>query len=126
MNDNSAENRQQLEAMYACLLSGDLAGFLAGCADDVVTHQSPMLPYGGVYHGKKALEKLLSQTIFPLIDGAKIRAVAPLMAGDDRVIASFAVPATRTGKELTLLEQATVRDGKVIELKVFYFDPSLM
>ena len=34
MNDHSAENKKQLEAMYACLLSGDLAGFLAGCADD--------------------------------------------------------------------------------------------
>ena len=126
MNDNSAENKKRMEAMYACLLSGDLPGFLAGCAEDVVTVQSPALPYGGVYHGREALGKQLAETSFPLIEGDKIKAVAPLRAGDDRVIASFTVPSRRTGKELQLLEQATFRDGKVVELKVFYFDPTLM
>lgn len=120
------KNRQMLETMYARLLSGDLAGFLDGVSDDVVTHQSPVLPYGGVYDGKQALASLLAERIFPLIDGSKIKMIAPLMAADDRVIASFTVPARRTGQELRLLEQSTIKNGKVVELRVFYFDPSLM
>ena len=120
------KNRQMLETMYACMLSGDLAGVLEGVSDDVITHQSPVLPYGGVYHGKQALASLLAETIFPLIDGAMIKMTAPLMAADDRVIASFTVPARRTGKDLVLLEQSTLRNGKVVELRVYYFDPSLM
>jgi uncharacterized protein len=122
----AAKNKQMLETMYARLLSGDLAGFLEGVSDDVITHQSPLLPYGGVYHGKQALASLLTERIFALIDGPKITMVAPLMAADHRVIASFTVPARRTGEELRILEQATIKNGKVVELWVFYFDPSLM
>lgn len=125
-HDVSAANKEKMQTMYGRMLAGDLPGFLAGVDDNVVTHQSPALPYGGVYHGKTALEKLLSEKIFPLIDGTRISMIAPLMAGDDRVIASFTVPSRRTGEELRLLEQATFHNGKVIEIRVFYFDPTLM
>ena len=125
-SSQATKNKQLLESLYERLLGGDLPGFLAGVDDDVVTHQSPLLPYGGVYKGKQALQSLLTERIFQLIDGSRIKMVAPLMAGDDRVIASFTVPARRTGELLNLLEQATVNNGKVVELRVFYFDPSLM
>lgn len=128
MSDSSdaTKNKLLLQTMYACMLAGDLTGFLSGVDDNVITHQSPALPYGGVYRGKQALASLLAETIFPLIDGTKIKMIAPLIADDHRVIATFTVPAKKTGKELMLLEQATISNGKVVELRVFYFDPTVM
>jgi ketosteroid isomerase-like protein len=125
-NLEAAKNIQMLEIMYARLTSGDLAGFLEGLSDDVISHQSPLLPYGGVYKGKQAIATMLAERILPLLDGSKTKMIAPLMAADDRVISSWTVQAHRTGEVLRLLEHATIKNGKVVELRVFYFDPSLM
>jgi SnoaL-like domain len=122
----AAKNIQMLENMYTCLNSGNLAGFLDGLSDDVQSHQSPLLPYGGVYKGKQGIEKMLKEKILPLLDPSKTKMIAPMMAADNRVISSWTVQAYRTGEMLRLLEHATIENGKVVELRVFYFDPSLM
>jgi uncharacterized protein len=122
----TSKNIQMMESIYTRLTSGDLNGFIDGLSDDVISHQSPLLPYGGVYKGKQAIETMLKEKILPLLDGSKTKMIAPLMAADDRVISSWTVQAYRTGEVLRLLEHATIKNGKVVELRVFYFDPSLM
>lgn len=118
------KNRAIVESFYTALLAGDQATLDAAIADDVVVDEPDYLPYGKVYHGKAELGGLIGQ-IGQFLELATLK-VHYTVADGDRVIACLGIVDVTTGKMVHLLEQSTLRDGQIAEIKLFYNDPQSM
>ena len=119
--DLTAETRRVVTEMYGAALRGDLAGFFTHIDPEVVTHEPPFLPYGGSYSGIGALMELLGQQVSQHLDIARPK-IDRIVADGDRAFTVIRLRCQATGEETLLAEEAVVRDGKVVELRVFYFD----
>jgi ketosteroid isomerase-like protein len=122
--DNSAstvDTRRVVTSMYEAALGGDMPGFFACIDPEVVTHEPPFLPYGGAYSGIGALMELLGEQVSQHLDIAHPK-IDRIVADGDRAFTVIRLQCQATGEETLLAEEAVVRDGKVVELRVFYFD----
>jgi uncharacterized protein len=111
-------NRALMTHMYVAAAKGDFAGVLACLADDVVVNEPALLPYGGTYHGTTDFMNVIPK-IAELLDLANLR-VDRLIADSDRVIGVIRRADRATGQDVLLAEESRIRDGKVVEINVFY------
>jgi ketosteroid isomerase-like protein len=93
-------------------------------APDVVLHQAKALPYGGEWHGHSGLERFflaMSRTweSFEMKEQTFLATESPLV-----VLTQVHVRARATGRELDfpILQTITVRQGRVAEVRPFYWD----
>ena len=122
-NSLTEKNRAIAEAMYKAGIAQDYEGFMEGLSDDLVIDEPDFLPYRGIYHKKDFLS--LMEKINRFMDLSKIT-LHYLIADGDRVAACLGIPDTTTGELTHFLEQCTFRDGKIVELKLFYYNPCTM
>lgn len=115
------ETRRVVTQMYDAAVSGDMAGFFACIDPEVVTHEPSFLPYGGSYAGIGALMELLSKDVSQHLDITQPK-IDRIVADGDRAFTVIRLRCQATGEETLLAEEAVVRNGKVVELRVFYFD----
>jgi hypothetical protein len=93
---------------------------------EFVAYEAGGLPYSGEYHGPQGFFDLLAK----MTEGLEFTlGPAPqcLLEGDSVAVRSRVTFTARdTGKsvEMPLVEVYTVRDGLIVELDVFYKDPS--
>jgi hypothetical protein len=121
---STEQSRAILEQFYAAAPARDVEGLLAPLADDVVVYEPWYLPYGGVYRGKQEFVGLFGKIDENLdVSGFTVNY---LVADGDRVATYLSVPDATTGEFTEMIELATVRDGKISELKLFYYDPQAM
>lgn len=118
------QNRAIVEALYDAGIKGDIEALMGFLADDVVVDEPLYLPYGKVYRGKEEFLGLF-QGIGRYMDLSKIT-VHYTIADGDRVAACLGIPDTTTGELTHFLEQSTLRDGKIVEMKLFYYDAQTM
>jgi ketosteroid isomerase-like protein len=94
--------------------------------EDVVVHEAGGLPYSGDYHGPQGFIDLLTTMteVFELTPGPIDR--TPL--DDDTVVCRFRLRFTVRGSgrsvEMNLVELYRVRQGRIVDLDVYYKDPS--
>jgi uncharacterized protein len=94
--------------------------------DNLVVHEAGGLPYSGDYHGPQGFLDLLAtmNEALEVTPGPIVRDVL----SDDMVISRFrlAFTARASGKsaEMNLVELYRVSDGLIVELDVYYKDPS--
>ncbi|ALU97502.1 MULTISPECIES: nuclear transport factor 2 family protein [Streptomyces] len=129
----TTDSRAVLAAMYTAEARYLAAGgpgtvsfdLLAPCfAPDVVLHQAAALPYGGDWRGHRGMERFfraMSDT------WAEFELVAQdfLATGETSVVRTIVRARSRaTGRELTfpILQTLTVRDGRITEVRPFYWD----
>lgn len=91
---------------------------------EVVLHQSPDLPYGGEFKGHAGYRKWADamRAIFDRVDAQNPKFYE---SGDTVVIMCDLLTRTRgTGEEMTLpmAQVVTVRDGKIVEFRPFYWN----
>jgi len=115
------ETRRVVTEMYGAALGGDLAGFFTYIDPEVVTHEPPFLPYGGSYSGLDSLMELLGEQVIRHLDITQPK-IDRIVADGDRAFTVIRLRCQATGEETLLAEEAVVRAGKVVELRVFYFD----
>jgi ketosteroid isomerase-like protein len=115
------ETRRVVTEMYGAALRGDLAGFFTYIDPGVVTHEPPFLPYGGSYSGLGSLMALLGEQVIRHLDITQPK-IDRIVADGERAFTVIRLRCQATGEEALLAEEAVVRDGKVVELRVFYFD----
>jgi ketosteroid isomerase-like protein len=113
-------NRTVVQNLYEAGISGDIPGLLSAMADDVVIREPEFLPYGGVYVGKDAFLGMYEK-VATLLDVTKIR-LEYTVADGDRVIGLLRMPDLNTGQDIVFAEQSTLRDGKVVDMQIFYYD----
>jgi ketosteroid isomerase-like protein len=118
------KNRSIVASLYAAAASGDLGAIAPLLADDVVVDEPVYLPYGKVYRGKEEFAGLLGM-IGQYLDLTNVK-VNYLIADGDRVAACLGIPDVTTGEMTHFIEQSTLRDGQIVEMKLFYYDPQTM
>jgi ketosteroid isomerase-like protein len=126
----SIENVEVIRRFEDSFAAGDIDGVLATLADDVVVHECDSVPYPGDHRGKDAFLSLLEAFVatWELEDGLVVDEILP--AGDEKVLvhSRAAVRAKGTGKplELRIVEVYTVRDGRITDIVVHYWDTHAM
>ncbi|MER5706639.1 nuclear transport factor 2 family protein [Streptomyces sp. NPDC002122] len=93
-------------------------------APDVVLHQAAALPYGGTWRGHAGLERffLAMSRVWESFDMTEQEFLA---TGATAVVHTrVRARARATGRELTfpILQTITVRDGRIAEVRPFYWD----
>lgn len=91
---------------------------------DVVLHQAEGLPYGGTWRGHEGMERFfiaMSQTweSFDMVEQTFLATEDPVV-----VLTQVHARARATGRELTfpILQTITVKDGRITEVRPFYWD----
>jgi ketosteroid isomerase-like protein len=116
------QTRQFVDDLYAATGSGDWDKAATMLTDDFFITEANMLPMAGVYRGRNALRELFGK-VMGMMDVAALDHVQTTVGGDYAVsILSFrfADPALAPAH---LCELFRFRDGKVCEIRPYYFDP---
>ena len=117
------QSKRILQTMYDAAISGDMAGFNSVIDDDAQFHEPGCLPYGGTHRGKASFVKLFAN-VANYLDFSTIK-LDYMLAEGDKVITAIQIKGTN-GNDVRVLEEALVRDGKVVDLRIFLFDPALV
>jgi SnoaL-like domain len=114
------ESQRIIGLMYEAAVKNDGEALGALLAGDASFHEPPGLPYGGSYQGRENLVALFVQ-VAAYLDFATIK-IDYILAAGENVITSLRIHTRTRRTELHVLEQAIVRNGKVIDLRIFPFD----
>jgi ketosteroid isomerase-like protein len=114
------QNRAIVEAMFAAANNGDIEGVFSYLSEDIAVIEPLFLPFGKTYHGKDEFLGL-AQILPNYLDVSKIT-VHYTIADEDRVAACVGVTDVATGELTQFIEQFTVKDGKIVENRLFYHD----
>ena len=114
------ETRQLIERMYAAAGSGDMATLREILAADVAIEAAPFVPYGGTYRGFDEFVGCFAKAS-ELIDLTALQ-LDGITADDEHAYGRVRVPFVDGSGDASILEEWTVRDGRVVAGRVFYFD----
>jgi ketosteroid isomerase-like protein len=106
------------------MAGGNVKGFLAVLDPKIEVREPDALPFGGVYRGLGELMGMFAKA-GPVLDSSRM-SVQELTADEDRVVALLRIPLRDGSAEALISEHWRLRDGKAVELQVFWFDPSLV
>ncbi|ADB49115.1 nuclear transport factor 2 family protein [Conexibacter woesei] len=119
-SSETEQSRAIVEAMFAAANNGDVEGVLSFLADDVTVIEPLFMPFGKTYHGKDEFLGL-AQVLPKYLDVSSIT-VHHTIADGDRVAACVGITDVAAGKLTQFIEQFTIKDGKIVENRVFYHD----
>ena len=115
--------------LYEDARVGDWEAVASSMSDDLVIHEAPALPYGGEWRGRHALRDLYTAVV-GLWDAPVIEQDALTSDGDGNVGAVVRLTTTsrHSGERVThrIAEVNRVEQGKVVEMRIFYFDEALV
>lgn len=120
----TAASQSLMERLYGSAIKGDFDDVLACLSEDLVVNEPPFLPYGRVYRGVDGFRELISN-VTQVLDVSKM-IVDRYIAQDDRVIGIIRMPDLRTGEHILLAEESLIRDGKVVEILVYFHETRTM
>jgi ketosteroid isomerase-like protein len=123
MTITQAEMLTIIEGLYAATGVGDFDKAEEYLTDDFFITEADPLPFAGVYRGKTALRDLYTK-VMGMMDVAGLEITQHTTGGDYAVTIlqfSFADPVLAPAP---LCELYHFRDGKVCEIKPYYFDPA--
>lgn len=126
--DDAAANIEIVREAYRNMDRGDFDGFSAAFADDAVSIDPDGLPYGGVYRGGRAGLVELSQKVFGTYEVFEWD-IQQFAGGGDLVFVHILMTFKPHGKPIfqhPIVELWRLRDRKVVEFRVFYFDTKLV
>lgn len=110
-----------IDSLYAATAVGDFDAAEALLTDDFFITEADSLPMKGTYRGKTALRDLFTQ-VMGMMDVAGLKRGETTTGGDFAICQvwfQFQDPSLAEGE---LLELFRFRDGKVCEIRPYYFD----
>ena len=113
-------NRAIVEGMFAAANNGDVEGVFSYLSDEVAVIEPLFMPFGKAYHGKDEFLGL-AQVLPNYLDVSSIT-VHHIIADGDRVAACVGITDVATGELTEFIEQFILKDGKIVENRVFYHD----
>ncbi len=125
MRTQEEDNIAIVKRFYQYLADGDRDGAYANIvAEDCVLHETGVLPYGGVYHGRALMKATLAGVVAGFDEFAcEIR---NYLAGGDEVVVHLEIAGvgrvSRKPFKVPIMELWRIRDGKVVELRPFLYD----
>jgi ketosteroid isomerase-like protein len=122
------QNRKTLMDAFDRMVAGDAESFWAIFDPEAVFHEASALPYGGSHKGIPAIQKAVA-TIASQYSKMHTR-FETISASRDSVFAyqtiTFKVKKNGNTGSLPVAELYRFRNGKVIEWRALYFDPSVV
>ncbi|BBY25809.1 nuclear transport factor 2 family protein [Mycobacterium stomatepiae] len=117
---SSDSNLALVTSMYEAVKHGDLDTFVAALSPDIVVIEPAFLPYGGTYRG---VDKFLSLfgDLAATFDVAGL-SVDRVIADGETVLGFLRMPLADQKSVLDVIEQSTIRDGRVTEMRIFVHD----
>ncbi|PEQ13922.1 hypothetical protein B2G71_06375 [Novosphingobium sp. PC22D] len=126
MTSQEQANIALVKRFYQYLEDGDRDGAYANVIDpDCELHECAALPYGGVYKGRERMKAVL-QGVMAGFDEFTCE-IRNYLAGGDEVVCHLLL--SGVGREsrkpftVPVMELWRIRDGKVVELRPFLFEP---
>jgi uncharacterized protein len=121
---DAMNNEKIVRSIYELMLRGEAAAALELVDPGFVVREPEGLPYGGTYEGHEGFQRLLG-AVFQIWKGAEIT-IDEVVGHGERVFALLSLRG-RVGPagELVateVVEVWTVRDGKAVDLRPFYWD----
>lgn len=116
---------QLVDNLYAATGVGDFDKAEEFLTDDFFITEADTLPFAGVYRGKTALRDLYSK-VMGMMDVAGLNRVETTSGGDYAVTIlsfEFVDPGLAPAH---LCELFRFRNGKVCEIRPYYFDPAMV
>lgn len=123
--EQEESNVRTVEALYAATGKGDWPTAESMLTEDFLVTEAGTLPFAGVYRGRRALHDLFMQVV--PATGVTNLDIQQITAGGNAVVVLLELvlggpPEVR----VQLAEVFYFRDGKVSEIKPYYFDPRPM
>jgi ketosteroid isomerase-like protein len=118
--DLEERNLKTVQALFAATGSGDWAKAATLLTDDLFITEADNNPFKGVYRGRNALQELFGK-VMSAVSVTKMD-IKQVTAGGDLVIAAVELHLS-SGGVASLCEMFRLREGKVCEIKPYYFDP---
>jgi ketosteroid isomerase-like protein len=118
------QNRDVIRRLYAAVQSGDGPAIAELIADDCVLSQSGGHPVPGTWNGREQMMQGMSQ-VFAAIHNTGVTVHEIVADGPSRVIGlvdALGRDARGETYEMPVAECFKLRDGKVIEIRPFYWD----
>lgn len=126
MTDPTSQSEEQrnlatAEALYAATGSGDWEAAERMLSDDLVITEAATLPFGGTYRGRGALRELYAKVLNSALRNATIEVTGKTAGGCH--VAYLLELKLGDGMSIPLVEVFRFApDGKVAEIKPYYFD----
>ncbi len=121
-------NQQIVEAIYDAAKRGDLPTIMSYIDPEIEAIEADSLPYGGTFHGLEGFQKLFS-LVFASWRSFEFE-VDSVLDGGAYVVALMRVKIGLKGSDTVVdtrvAEFWKLRDGKVIELRPFYWDTAAL
>jgi ketosteroid isomerase-like protein len=117
----AAGTLELVEGIYAAVKRQDWDSLLSAFDPDIVMFESEALPYAGTYRGLDEVSAALA-TVSQGMDLDSLE-VEYVLADEEHAVGHIRVTLSG-GLEVRISEHWTIRDGKVVELRPFYWDPS--
>jgi ketosteroid isomerase-like protein len=119
-------NRATVGRFMDAIVAGKLDDARSLLHDDFVVYEAGGVPYSGDYHGPSGFFELLKKMaeVVMLTPGPTIE---HLLADDTvamRYRLAFTARASGNSVEMSVVEVYTMRDGLIVELDVYYKNPS--
>jgi ketosteroid isomerase-like protein len=111
-----------IDALYAATDAGDFDTAETMVCDDLIITEAAGLPMAGTYRGKTALRELYTK-VMGLMDVASLNREVTITGTDTAVTLLSFTFVDPTLKRAEIAELFRFRDGKVCEIKPYYFDP---
>lgn len=123
-NDVETTTRHVVEQLFRHGKDGSIDGIFTLLDENVVVHEPPFLPYGGRYQGRDSFLKLFALIMEKYFDDDKLEIDYIAVSGAHAVVIARAPG--KHGEEVMLAEEMLVRDGKVVEVRVYMHQPPLV
>ena len=123
--EQEERNMQYVRDLFAATGSGDWAKAESMLTEDFYVTEADTLPFRGVYRGRTGLRELYSKVMG--MASVKSLEIHHLTAAGDRVVTLLDLvlegsPESRA----SIAEVFWFRDGKVCQIRPYYFDPTPM
>lgn len=119
---DAEQNKQIVRGAYEGMANGDAQAFLGVLDAEIAIHEPPFLPYGGTHRGIDGVISFFKQAAAVVAPGKL--AVEDLVADGDTVVATLTL-GLRNGADAEVVEVWQLRDGKAVDVRVLWFDPSV-
>lgn len=112
-----------VDDLYGACAVGEFEKAATMLTEDFVISESDSLPFACELHGPDALRDLFIM-VMGMMDVAEMERGTPMVGGDclvTKVVFKFTDPSLEPAE---LLELFRIRDGKVCQIKPYYYDPA--
>ena len=115
-------NIEFIQSLFAATGSGDWDKAQTMVTEDFSANEALSLPFPGVFHGIAGLRELYGIVMSSL--GVMAIDIVQMTAGGDYVVVIAEFKLESSTVRISLTEVFRFRDGKVCEIKAYYYDPA--